>query len=96
MAPNGPKRKEDWLFAGVQVLNDEGAAGLTIERLCERLGVTKGSFYHHWGSYDVFKASLLDHFEREGTLNIIDQVERAQTPLAKLKRLQAILVRYSA
>jgi AcrR family transcriptional regulator len=41
----------DWLEEGMAILEDLGAEALTIETLTNRLGVTKGSFYHHFTSY---------------------------------------------
>ena len=90
------KTKEDWLRTGVTALIEAGPDGLTVDGLCRRLDVTKGSFYHHFDGYDDFKMRLLAYFEQEGTLNIIDVVEEtADTPQARLHRLLDIIVRHS-
>ncbi len=81
------KSKRDWLIETLTLLPEVGAQNLTIDVLTERLGVTKGSFYHHFGSFAAFKEALLTFFETEGTLQIIDLTEQAATPQAKLKRL---------
>ena len=41
---------EDYYREAFDVLGESGSEGLTISALCERLQVTKGSFYHHFGS----------------------------------------------
>jgi AcrR family transcriptional regulator len=90
------KTKQDWLIAGIHLLAAVGPEALTIEALCQRLGVTKGSFYHHFGSADKYKTALLAYFEQEGTLNIIEQVEEtAVSPPQKLQRLLQIIVQFS-
>ncbi|MEM7334131.1 MAG: TetR/AcrR family transcriptional regulator [Chloroflexota bacterium] len=85
------KTKYDWFVASVQILNTQGHQSLTIDALTKKLGVTKGSFYHHFGSLKQFKTALLAHFEEAGTLQIIEQTEEATTSQAKLYRLVAIV-----
>ncbi|MEV0335712.1 TetR/AcrR family transcriptional regulator [Nocardia sp. NPDC050717] len=43
---------EDWTAAGLNILLREGVAAITIAKLCEELGVTKGSFYWHFDGVD--------------------------------------------
>jgi AcrR family transcriptional regulator len=81
------KSKRDWLEEALAILAEVGAQELTIDRLTERLDVTKGSFYHHFGNYTRFKEALLDFFESEGTLQIIRLTEHEATPQEKLQRL---------
>jgi AcrR family transcriptional regulator len=89
------KTKRDWWLAGTELLTSNGPQGLTIEALCQRLGVTKGSFYHHFNRYDDFRDSLLEFYEAEGTLEIIDQLADLPTPQAKIEELIDIVVKAS-
>ncbi len=81
--------KEPWLAEGLALLAEQGAQALTLDRLCERLGKTKGSFYHHFGSVPKYRTSLLAYFEAGFTAAIIDAVERsdAGSGREKLERL---------
>ncbi|GAA3470766.1 TetR/AcrR family transcriptional regulator [Nonomuraea roseola] len=80
--------KRDWLEAGLEVLSEEGAPSLTIERLCAHLNLTKGSFYHHFGGMARYKSDLLEHFETEHTGRYIDGAESAgDSAQAKLYHL---------
>lgn len=85
------RTKLDWFAQSVQILNTQGHRSLTIDGLAKGLGVTKGSFYHHFGSLKQFRAELLAHFEAAGTLQIIEQSELAGTAQAKLHRLFEIV-----
>lgn len=88
------KTKQDWLNAGVKIFRESGVAGLTIEALTQKLGVTKGSFYHHFSGIQEFKTSFLTYYEEAGTLNIIQATEEAVSAEDKLRRLLAIIVSY--
>jgi AcrR family transcriptional regulator len=42
---------DDWIRTGYAILAEEGIKALKIDRLCSRLGVTKGRFY--WQFTDI-------------------------------------------
>jgi AcrR family transcriptional regulator len=76
-----------WLEEGLALLEEAGAEALTIESLTSRLGVTKGSFYHHFANYQDFQQRLLEFWEEEGTLRIIQWAEQEVSPAEKLARV---------
>lgn len=57
--------KQDWFEAGLELLGKAGADGLTIQALCDLLGVTKGSFYHHFGNMKRFEHELVAHWAEQ-------------------------------
>ncbi|WP_436496095.1 TetR/AcrR family transcriptional regulator [Actinokineospora sp. HUAS TT18] len=75
--------KQDWVRHGFDVLTEEGAQALTIERLSNRLGVTKGSFYHHFAGMSGYHQALLDRFQREHTAHHIAAAEAVPGPASK-------------
>jgi AcrR family transcriptional regulator len=85
--------RSDWLEAGLAVVVDDGPNGLRIDRLCRRLGVSKGSFHHHFAGAGDFKRSLLAAYEDlvvKALDQAIDQTEAA-TPQAVLAGLTAAI-----
>jgi AcrR family transcriptional regulator len=44
----------------MELLAEAGPGALTVIELCSRLGVTKGSFYHHFDGRPQFVGALLD------------------------------------
>ena len=54
---------QDWIQAGQRTLVDEGIAGLKVDRLANRLGVTRGGFYHNFKSRDEFLEQIIQHWE---------------------------------
>ncbi|KXW76354.1 TetR/AcrR family transcriptional regulator [Mycolicibacterium phlei] len=49
---------DDWIQAGFDVLAEGGPNALRIGRLCERLDVTKGSFYWHFTDMGAYRTAL--------------------------------------
>jgi AcrR family transcriptional regulator len=50
---------DDWIQAGFAILAEEGIKALKLDRLCARLGVTKGSFYWHFTDMPGYRAALV-------------------------------------
>lgn len=79
---------QHWLDAALDVLADEGIAAVRVERLAERLGVSKGSFYWHFSDRPALLTALLGHWRKAGTDAVIEAVERSGLQgLARLERL---------
>lgn len=55
--------RDRWLDEGLRVLATEGAAGVRIDRIGARLGLSKGSFHHHFAGADGYKRDLLGRYE---------------------------------
>ena len=72
----------------LRVLAREGRNGLRIGRLCAALGVTSGSFYHHFGGWDGFVSALLEHWEREEVGRIVELVNAGDDPLERVRRMK--------
>ena len=68
--------RDAWLGRALHVLSREGRAKLRIAGLCRDLGVTKGSFYHHFKSRDDFIKQLLDYWDLVFTAPVIEEVYR--------------------
>jgi AcrR family transcriptional regulator len=51
---------DDWVQAGFAVLADSGPNALRIDRLCERLEVTKGSFYWHFTDLSAYRGAVVE------------------------------------
>lgn len=52
------KSRENWLLAGERLTCDDGGRPVTIAALCRALGVSKGSFYHHFRNLADYTACL--------------------------------------
>jgi AcrR family transcriptional regulator len=76
VADGSSEARETFLQAATSLMNDHGYHGASVQKISERLNVTKGAFYHHLDAKDDL---ILACFER--TLEI---VRRAQQEGARL------------
>lgn len=77
--------KMDWIEAAHTALVEDGIEGVRIDRLCRALGVTKGSFYHHFKGRDALLSAMADEWGRERARVVMDAArDLADEPLARL------------
>ncbi len=72
--------RESYLEAGLEILNDEGVGGLKLAAVCDRLGLTSGSFYHHFPNWTKYKRDLLTYWRNDRTLRIIETIREEPGP----------------
>lgn len=52
------------LEAALAVIREKGYAATTVDDICARAGVTKGSFFHHFKSKEELVLATVDHWNR--------------------------------
>lgn len=67
--------RNSWFIEGFSILAKEGFSRITIENLCTRLKVTKGSFYHHFKNMDGYTAALMEYWLETNTYLFIRKTE---------------------
>jgi AcrR family transcriptional regulator len=89
--------RQHWLGAGLEVLAAQGLQGLRIMPIAQQLGVTKGSFYWHFGNLDEYQLALLEEWEQRHTQQIIQYVDsQGGDALTKLRNLMTVTVNADA
>jgi AcrR family transcriptional regulator len=58
---------------------------MTIEHLCSRFKVTKGSFYHHFSGMPDFEKQLIQYWEADTIGKITHIIETVDTPKEQLQ-----------
>ena len=66
--------REDWLLAAFEALVNSGVSAVTVDGLAGHLGVTRGSFYHHFADRQELLDALLEYWAESLTTRIRDQV----------------------
>ncbi len=86
--------RDAWLEAALEVLARQGEAKLRVETLARELGVTKGSFYHHFKNREAFLQALLDYWAESFTQNIIAEAGAMEgTPHMRLLHVMRMIDR---
>jgi AcrR family transcriptional regulator len=83
---------DDYFEAGLTLLAEKGPDGLTIAALCTQLGVTKGSFYHHFRDLAAYVDGLLAHWAEQHATRLIALSESTTDPVERMDLLRAIAV----
>lgn len=82
-----------YFASAMSLLAAGGPGGLKIGPLCAELGVTSGSFYHHFGGWSGFVRALLEHWETEQTARILELTRSAtDDPVERLDVLKRLAV----
>src|SRR5689334_18372534 len=78
---------EDWIEAALAALRAEGPAAVAVERLAQRLGVTKGSFYWHFTNRDALLQAALTRWEARDTTELLQGLRSVRDPRLRLQAL---------
>lgn len=81
--------RADWCQKALEWLVAEGSEGLKVSRIADALGVTYGSFYHHFQSADQFQQQILVYWHKEIIVRIAQ--EHLATSEPSLESLMATL-----
>ncbi|HST85211.1 MAG TPA: TetR/AcrR family transcriptional regulator [Kineosporiaceae bacterium] len=57
--------RDDWIQRGLQTLAQEGLPGVRIDRIAAALGVSKGSFHHHFAGASAYREALVHRYEEQ-------------------------------
>jgi AcrR family transcriptional regulator len=81
-----------YLESALELLAESGSEGLLVSELCARLGVTKGSFYHHFSGMPDLISALLVFWEQERSERLIAASSAELDPSARVRLLVSIAV----
>ncbi len=95
MAASGAGRRKNvttasrqaYFETGLAVLADAGYGGLKLVEVCARLGVTTGSFYHHFGSWPDYVRQLVKHWVDTRTVQLVELARADPDPRRRIGNL---------
>lgn len=80
--------REAYFETGLEVLSDVGYGGLKLAEVCNRLGVTTGSFYHYFPSWPAYTRDLVSYWVQDRTVRLIGAIREVSDPR---RRIEAII-----
>jgi len=83
----GVVSRESYFDTGLEVLSDLGYGGLKLAEVCNRLGVTTGSFYHYFPGWRAYTKELVAHWMQRQTVQIIEAVRAEPDPRRRIDTL---------
>lgn len=83
----GVSSRGSFFDVGLAILSDLGYGGLKLAEVCQRLGVTTGSFYHYFGSWSAYTQQLVAHWREDMTTNVVDAAGAEPDPRRRLDSL---------
>jgi len=89
-----PLDRKAWIQAATDALAEEGLAGLRVEVLAKRCGVTKGSFYWHFRDRQELLDEVLNLW-KEGRIRDVSKQARGE-PGKPLEQLVRVIDVYSS
>ena len=69
--------RESYFETGLEILADRGLGGLKLAELCGRLGVTTGSFYHHFSGWQIYTRELVRYWMHDRTVRLALEIKGA-------------------
>ncbi len=84
---------EDWVNGALDLLAREGVTAIRIPRLCQDLGVTKGSFYWHFDDLEQLMAAMADRWGEMQAAAVRALADLDSVPVeARIEKMAAMLV----
>jgi AcrR family transcriptional regulator len=79
---------DDWIGEAMKLLVSKSVDGVRVEVLAKNLGVTRGSFYHHFLDREDLLMRLLGAWKRRQTEQVIARYEQSNpTPQGRIQEL---------
>lgn len=76
--------RKAYFETGLEVLSELGHGGLKLAEVCNRLGVTTGSFYHHFASWSVYTSELARYWMNARTLQKAELIRAEPHPRRRI------------
>ena len=87
--------KNEWIKQGINFLHEEGAHALMIDHMCDKLKITKGSFYHYFDSIDQFILLVIKQWQKEA-MELLTMIEKSTaSPEERLEMMKSFTFSHS-
>jgi AcrR family transcriptional regulator len=77
--------RDSYFEAGLEILADLGLGRLKLAEVCSRLGVTTGSFYHYFTSWNAYTRGLISYWREDRTVKLTEMLRREVDPRRRMR-----------
>lgn len=77
--------RRDWVVGAMEMLAEKGIDGVKVDKLADRMKVTRGSFYWHFKSRADLLDAMLDFWQQELTDDLISRAAGHASPAERLR-----------
>lgn len=81
------KSRLDWVEKAFQLLIEHGVSAISANKVGNSLGLSRGSFYYHFGSSKGFHQAILETWYQRGTVDVL-KLNIGKSPQQKLEGLR--------
>lgn len=82
--------RAEWVAAALGVLVADGIDQVRVERLARRLGITKGSFYHHFRDRADLHAAMLETWRQDMVNAVRADLDTIADPRERFRRMMRL------
>ena len=86
--------KTQWLELGQSLLKSEGPGALTLERLTQAAGKTRGSFYHHFSSRDAYLQAMIEDWQATSLAALAARLDSEPSAIGKRKIMRGVAMEW--
>lgn len=90
--PSTRLTRDDWIQAALKMLADGGITAVTVATIAPGLGITSGSFYHHFKDRKELFHEMLEFWLKKWTTDLRDDLTALELDgIQSLKALQQLI-----
>lgn len=80
------RSRQEYYETGLEVLADLGYGGFKLAEVCNRLGVTTGSFYHRFDSWPAYTHELARYWVDNYTTQVAESLRAESDPHRRIEQ----------
>jgi AcrR family transcriptional regulator len=89
MSPQTKVTKQQWLTTALS--QGQVPADLPLGKLCQLMGISKGSFYNYFDTLEQFYGEVIEQWRHDSAANsLASSMQAVRDPLERLRLLQAV------
>ncbi|NIR52012.1 TetR family transcriptional regulator [candidate division KSB1 bacterium] len=94
MMHSSNNRKDQIVFAALEIISEEGAKKLTMKKIAEKIGISDAALYRHFKNKRQIMQAMIEKVGQSLTGSISTAVANIENPVEKLREILRIHLSY--